>query len=81
MTTRTMNVQPDAISAQGSAWGTELPVIIIEQYEDGEISRRVRIQMRPIDIEEMARRLWEIRAKYAKALEDMTRALKDPVQS
>ena len=78
MTTRTMTVTPDQFSIDGQAWSAELPSLIVQEYHDGEIVKRVRIQMRPIDIEELASKLWELCAKYEQALKDMTSALKGP---
>jgi hypothetical protein len=76
MTIRTMNLrQVDAVSAQGNAWGSDPPCLVFETYGDGEVSHRIKIYMRPVDIEELGRRLWEIRDKYAKALSDMDAVL------
>lgn len=76
MTTRTMNLSPDYIRSEGAAWGDTPPSLVFEEYENGEVVRRVRVSVNPVLIEELGMRLWEIRGKYAKALEDMTKALK-----
>lgn len=76
MKTRTMNLAPDVISVEGHAWSRELPKLVLEEYDNSGAIKRVRIEIRPIDIEYLARNLWELRGKYEKALSDMTNALK-----
>lgn len=78
MTTRTMTITADQVSVDGAAWdGNPLQLIVCE-YDNGEIVKRVRIPLRPVDVEDLACKLWEIREKYAKAVADMTKALKRP---
>jgi uncharacterized protein (DUF302 family) len=76
MKTRAMNIQPDTIDTEGEAWGRELPCLVIKQYDNGKVVRKVSVQMRPVDIEDMARKLWDLRQKYENALNNMTRSLK-----
>jgi hypothetical protein len=76
MKTRTMTVQPDSLDIKGAAWGAQPPEIVIEEWGEGDVIRRVRIPVRPADIEVLGRLLWDLRGKYEKALSDMTRALK-----
>lgn len=76
MKTRTMNIDPQIVRQDGQAWGNSQPELILEAYEDGEVSHRVRVKLTPVLIEDIAMRLWEVRGKYAKALTDMTARLK-----
>lgn len=77
MKTRSMNVDPDVIDVEGNAWSKELPRLVFKQYDNGQVVRKVSIPLRPVDIESVASALWELHGKYQKALEDMTRRLKN----
>jgi hypothetical protein len=79
MTTRTMTISADQVSVDGHAWNGQPLQLIVCEYDNGEIVKRVRIPLRPIDIEELASKLWEIRDKYAKAVADISAALQRPV--
>ena len=73
-----MTVTADQFSIDGAAWNGQPLQLVVCEYHEGEITKRVRIPMRPTDIEDLAARLWEIREKYAKAVKDMTEALRNP---
>lgn len=75
MTTRTMIVQADEFAVTGAAWNGKPLELVVSEYHEGEVTRRVRIPLRPTDIQDLASRLWEIRDKYATAVADMDRAL------
>jgi hypothetical protein len=76
MKTRTMNIHPDVIRAEGHAWGDSPPELIFEAYENGDVTHRVRVALNPVLIEEIALKLWATRAKYQEALNSMTRVMK-----
>jgi hypothetical protein len=76
MSTRTMNIRPDVVRTEGNAWGDTAPSLVLEVHSNAEVTHRVRIPLSPQMIEEIAYRLWETRAKYAEALNSMTRVLK-----
>lgn len=76
MKTRAMNLSPDVVRVEGTAWGETPPALVLETWGDGDVTHRVRIAMTPVTIEEIALRLWELRAKYAGTLDSMTRVLK-----
>lgn len=76
--TRTMTIDFHQIKVEGEAWSTELPRLVIEEYDEGDPIKRVVIPMRVVDIEEFAFRLWELHAKFQKAADDAKRALMAP---
>lgn len=76
--TRTMTVTADQFSIDGAAWTGKPLQLVVCEYHDGNIVKRVRIPLRPTDVEDLAARMWEIREKYAKAVKDMTEALRNP---
>lgn len=78
MTTRTMTVTADQFSIDGEAWNGKPLQLVVCEYHNGEIVKRVRVPLRPVDVEDLAARLWEIHEKYAKAVKDMTEALRNP---
>lgn len=73
-----MTVQADQFKIDGAAWGSEPLALVVEEYDNAEVVKRVRIPLRPVDIEDLARHLWEIRGKYKTALDQMTAALTGP---
>jgi hypothetical protein len=75
MKMRGMVINPDSITVSGNAWGTALPELVFNTYKDGKITRRVRVPVRPVDLEDLARALWELHAKYQKAADDVKRQL------
>lgn len=73
-----MTIAADQISIDGAAWNGQPLQLVVCEYDNGEITKRIRIPLRPADIEEFAGKLWEVREKYAKAVKDMTEALRNP---
>lgn len=72
---RTMRLDWNVCRIEGEAWGARLPLLIFEDYENGEVSKRVSIQMRPTDVADVARRLWELHSIYQIATDETRHAL------
>lgn len=78
MKTRTMTIALDQVTVEGAAWSRQPLQLVLCEYENAEIVKRVRVELRPVDVEELATKLWEVREKYAKAVKDITEALRAP---
>lgn len=76
MKTRTMTMLPDAIRVNGTVWSATLPELIFEEYGSGGVVRRIRVKVRPIDVKEIARKLWELHAKYEQEARSISHCLK-----
>lgn len=75
MKTRTMAMHPDAIRVDGNVWAASLPELVFEEYGSGGVVRRIRVKVRPIDVQEIARKLWELHAKYEQEARSISQCL------
>lgn len=64
---------------EGGAWGATPMQLVCEEYDNGEVIKRVRFDFTPSVIEEFARKCWEARDRYAAQLKATTLCLKNEV--
>lgn len=75
---KSMNLIFHTAGIEGNAWGGHHPQLVLCEYDNGEVVKRVRIRMTPVEIEEIARNLWNLYEQYLKATRDIHGALHRP---
>jgi len=75
---RSMKIAMTTAAVEGAVWGAEPPELVLCEYENGEVIKRVRIRMTPVEIEEVARNLWSLYERYLKATRDIHESLHRP---
>jgi hypothetical protein len=75
---KSMNIEITTAAIEGNVWGAQPPQLVLCEYDNGEIVKRVRIRMTPVEIEEIARNLWSLYEKYLKATRDIHGSLHRP---
>jgi hypothetical protein len=71
-----MKVEPHVMRVEGQPWGATPMQLVCEEYDNGEVVKRVRFDFTPSMVEEFARKCWDAQRRYAEQLRCTTSVLK-----